>query len=212
MIALAAALAFALQEADRLPLVADAELQAVRVHVGRLREALDYLGQPLSKEAAAALDGAAKEADAAKALRAIQETLDPLCLAGVHINPESRVKVVPGPAARRLAEQGWVQFLVKVHNEAGVTAPLKVTCPQALSMANSPKDKIEDRWLDLKSFDDRPLQKTLAGVRLEYRILQLYSRDAGKRAAVLSFDVGQGTQDLGFRAEVPILFTIRTRR
>lgn len=42
---------------------------------------------------------------------------------------------------------------------------------------------------------------------MEYRILQLYSKDAGKREAKLIFDVGQGTQDLGFRSEVDILFT-----
>jgi hypothetical protein len=36
--------------------------------------------------------------------------------------------------------------------------------------------------------------------------VQLYSRDAGKREATLTFDVGQGTQDLGFRSELPVLF------
>src|SRR5262249_51702278 len=36
----------------------------------------------------------------------------------------------------------------------------------------------------------------------------IHSSEAGKREVVLGFDVGQGTQDLGFRAEVPILFTI----
>jgi hypothetical protein len=40
-------------------------------------------------------------------------------------------------------------------------------------------------------------------------ILRLRSSEAGKREATLQFDVGQGTQDLGFRAEVPILFTVR---
>jgi hypothetical protein len=41
---------------------------------------------------------------------------------------------------------------------------------------------------------------------LEYRIVSLYSRDAGQREAKLQFNVGQGTQDLGFRSEVDILF------
>jgi hypothetical protein len=36
----------------------------------------------------------------------------------------------------------------------------------------------------------------------------IYSRDAGQREAVLTFDAGQGTQDLGFRSSVPILFNI----
>ncbi|HLF94690.1 MAG TPA: CehA/McbA family metallohydrolase, partial [Planctomycetota bacterium] len=206
MILLLTALALAAQDADRLPIVTEGELQPLKVHVGRLREALDYLGQPLAGESAAKLEAALKEPDPAKARRGIQEALDPLCLAGVHVNPESRVKVDPGPAPRKLMEQGWSQFLVKVHNEAGVTAPLKASSPQALSMFNSPQEQLENRWMELLMFDDRPLQKTLAGVRLEYRIVQIYSRDAGKRAAVVSFDVGQGSQDLGFRNDVTLTF------
>ena len=189
-----------------LPVVTGADAQPVRVHVGRLKEALEFLGQPVPGPSASKLDEALKESDGAKALRGIQEALDPLCLVGVHINPESRVKVEPGPAAHRLMEQGWSQFLVKVHNEAGVTAELKASSPQALSMFNSPKEQIADRWMELKMFDGRPLQKTLSGVRLEYRIVQIYSRDAGKRAAVVSFDVGQGSQDIGFRNDVTLTF------
>jgi hypothetical protein len=41
---------------------------------------------------------------------------------------------------------------------------------------------------------------------LEYCVVELYSRDSGKREANLSFDVGQGTQDLGFRNEANLLF------
>ncbi len=63
--------------------------------------------------------------DSAAAVEKIQEVLDPLCLAGVSVNPESRVKVQTGPAAKELVEQGWRVFLVKVHNEAGVTAALR---------------------------------------------------------------------------------------
>ena len=48
----------------------------------------------------------------------------------------------------------------------------------------------------------------LSGLDLEYRVLQLYAKEAGKREAKLAFDVGQGSQDLGFRNEVDILFTI----
>ena len=114
-----------------LPIVTGADAQPVRVHVGRLKDALDFLGHPVVGPAGDKLEAALKEADGEKSLRAVQEALDPLCLAGVHINPESRVKVDPGPAARRLMEQGWSQFLVKVHNEAGVTAALRATSPNA---------------------------------------------------------------------------------
>ena len=41
---------------------------------------------------------------------------------------------------------------------------------------------------------------------LEYRVLQLDAKEAGEEEAKLAFDVGQGSQDLGFRNAVPILF------
>ncbi len=55
-------------------------------------------------------------------------------------------------------------------------------------------------------YDKQPLKPQLSGLGLEYRIVNLYSRDRGKREAVIGFNVGQGTQDLGFRNTVPILF------
>ena len=55
-------------------------------------------------------------------------------------------------------------------------------------------------------FDKQPLKDRLSGLGLEYCIVELFSRDSGKREANLSFDVGQGTQDLGFRNEANLLF------
>ena len=57
--------------------------------------------------------------------------------------------------------------------------------------------------------DSQPLVSTLSGLACEYRILQLYARDAGLREAKLMFDVGQGTQDLGFRNEIDVLFDVQ---
>ena len=136
----------------------------------------------------------------------IQRALDKYCLFGVHINPEMRVKVAQGEAKPALLEQGWRQFLVKVANEAGTTATLKAESPNAQKLFNSPKEDVANRWLELQMFDQQPLAKTLSGLALEYRIIQLYSRDRGRREAQLSFNVGQGTQDIGFRNDVPILF------
>jgi hypothetical protein len=56
-------------------------------------------------------------------------------------------------------------------------------------------------------FDKQPLEPQLSGLSLEYRIVQLYSRDYGRREAQIGFNVGQGTQDIGFRNDVSILFT-----
>jgi hypothetical protein len=55
-------------------------------------------------------------------------------------------------------------------------------------------------------FDMPPMRPQLSGLELEYRIIQLYSRDAGKREAKISFNVGQGTQDIGFRNDADVLF------
>jgi hypothetical protein len=98
-----------------------------------------------------------------------------------------------------------VLVLVKVHNEAGVTHALGVSSEQAIR----PGKKDPDRWLEA-AVVGAPFRKGLTGRRVEYRVLRLTARQAGKREAVLSFDVGQGTQDLGFRAETPVLFTILT--
>lgn len=196
------------QGGPSLPMVRNVDLQPLVAQVNRVVAAMDYLGAPLSDADKQALDAASRlgNARAAEAGESIQRVLDRSCLVGVNINPESRVKVVPGPARPELVQNGWRQFLVKVHNEAGTTAPLRGTSPQALPLPGSTQDEIDDRWLDLMTFDRQPLTDMLSGLALEYRIVQLYSRDAGNRDAALGFNVGQGTQDIGFRNEVAILF------
>ena len=190
--------------------VAKVEAQPLIAQIKRLTQALEFLGNPLPVDRQQALARALSAEDDDSIGNGVQAVLDPLCLAGVTINPESRVKVAPGPARPLLVEAGWTVFLIKVSNEAGVTAPLRVQSPNALSMHNSPRKDLRDRWLDLSTFDKQPLTGTLGGLELEYRILSLYSRDEGKREGKLQFDVGQGTQDLGFRNEIDFLFTCQT--
>src|SRR5262249_13055874 len=45
------------------------------------------------------------------------------------------------------------------------------------------------RFLDLRPFNDQPLVRDLAGLEVEYRVLQLYCRDAGRKEATLTFHV-----------------------
>ncbi|GIW95651.1 MAG: hypothetical protein KatS3mg110_4702 [Pirellulaceae bacterium] len=201
---------------EELPVVGGVEPQPLKAQVRRLLSALEFLGQPVAGQQLQRLEQALR-LEGAESVLAIQEALDPLVLAAVHINPESRVKVQRGPVTARLVQHGWSVFLVKVHNEAGVTAALRVTSPQSepihhrSTASPSPKPTItpadvENRWMDVATFDQQPLTPRLSGLPLEYRIIQIYSRDAGKREATLVFDVGQGTQDLGFRSELPVLF------
>jgi hypothetical protein len=210
----------ALISARQAQKVDQVELQPLTAQVSRLIEAMDYLGAPITQADKEALEKAGNETDAGKARRSFQDTLDKYCLFDIHINPESRVRVAQGAAKPELVEKGWSAFLVKVRNEAGVTAQLKVESLNALpvyatSRGNprppqqvTPRD-VTDRWLDLAMFNKPPLKPTLSGLELEYRVIQLYSRDAGRREAKISFNVGQGTQDIGFRNDVDILFNCR---
>ncbi len=203
--------------AEALPLVAEVDHQPLAAQVKRVAQALDLVGSPLEKSLRKALDRACSATDPAAGVRGIQEVLDPLCLAMVEINPESRVKVAVGPAPKKLMQQGWRVFLIKVKNDPSVQSALRVSSPNAarlqIQSSGSPEPKpavspadVADRWLDVGLADTQPLNKTLSGLKLEYRIVELYSRDAGRREAKLEFDVGQGTQDLGFRNEINVLF------
>lgn len=204
------------------PEVPRVEQQPLIASLQRLQQALEYVGSPLSAAQRQALDAAFQAGSAADCTEAVQKVLDPLCLAAVQINPESRVSVVEGPVRKELIQQGWRTFLVKVHNEGGVTAPLVPESPNLLPVYQrgsrngrekpmtdeklvQPSD-VPNRFLDAQMFDKQPLKPGLSGLELEYRVLQLFSRDVGRREAQLGFHVGQGTQDLGFRNSVPILF------
>jgi hypothetical protein len=201
--------------------VRQVELQPLAAQVRRLIEALDYLGAPLSAADRTRLEKVVNGVETAQAVREIQSVLDQRSLLDVHINPESRVKVTQGAAKTELVQHGWRTFLVKVRNESGVTAQLQAesrnarpvyrpsntydATPPSLRNVITPGE-VADRWLDLSLYNKQPLTPKLSGLELEYRIIQLYSRDAGKREATIGFNIGQGTQDIGFRSDVAILF------
>src|SRR5579863_5598688 len=83
--------------ADEFLKVADVEQQPLAAATERLVEALDYIGAPLPAADRDVLFVALKLADAGKSAAAVQKVLDPMCVAGVTINAESRVSVVEGP-------------------------------------------------------------------------------------------------------------------
>lgn len=193
-------------------------LQPLAQQARRLESALRYLGQPLSAADHQALNEAIAGADDAAAVARVQQILDRHVLATVHVNPESRVKVAPGSAQPDLVEGGTRVFLVKVVNEAGVTAPLTVQSPNTgrvyIPSSNSPeprmrltREQVRDRWAEIAIFDKPPMRPRLSGLPIEYAILEIYSRDAGQRSALISFGVGQGSQDVGFRNDIDVVFT-----
>jgi hypothetical protein len=196
-------------------------LQPLAQQARRLETALAYLGQPLPPDDRKALDDAVAMTDEGKGASRLQEVLDRHTLVTVHINPESRVKVEQAAAKPELVQGGTRLFLVKVINEAGVTAPLAVQSPNSgrvfvpsrggVGVPEPPKDltdrDVRERWADISLYTASPMRPRLSGLGVEYLLLQIYSRDKGQRSAVLGFNVGQGTQDIGFRNDIEVVFT-----
>jgi hypothetical protein len=198
-------------------------LQPLAQQVRRLEAALSYLGQPLAAGDHQEIDQAVAATDEEDAVRRLQTTLDRYVLAFVEISAEGRVKVERGPAAPELIEAGTRVFLVKVFNQANVTAPLRVESPNTGSVYirsnGSPEPNkaltqrdVRERWANISIYDKPPMPRRLSGLAVEYVILEVFSRDSGQRAAEIAFNVGQGSQDIGFRNDISVVFTARPTR
>jgi hypothetical protein len=196
-----------LEAETTLPVVEEVEWTPFRDHCRQLLKTFGETKAPLPTETVRAvrtlLDKKADDPQAAA--RAVQQLLDPHCLLAVDINPESRVKALRGPAVPTLPQNEETLILIKVHNDGGVTHQLRLSGPEIVR----PGKRDAERWLQAALVPQAPFGEKLSGRRLEYRLLRLRSRESGKREATFQFDVGQGTQDLGFRAEVPVLFSIQ---
>lgn len=208
--------------AVELPVV-PVEGQPLAANVERLIESLEYLGHPMQPELVKQLQEAGTQRDA----HSVQRLLDQHVLLLVSLNPEVRVKVQRGPAQAVLQQGGFAPVIVKVINDSTVTRELKINSPQAgavysgaaisilkrqaqtelndnQNLRNSP-----NRFLELEMFHSPPMTAQLSGLPVEYAIALIYSHESGQREATIEFDVGAGTQDIGFRGQVPILFDVQ---
>ncbi len=209
----------ALCSAAELPIAENAPPQPLLMQVQRVASALAAVGSPLRAEDAARLVELSNAPQDAVLTKALQKLLDPYCLAAVYINPESRVKVARGPAKAQLMQGGWSAFLVKVYNESGTQGALGVSSPQAervvVPSTNEPYPRQENllsagqvanRFLDLQVYRRAPMTDTLMGGPVEYQVLQVHTSVEGSREAQLVFNAGAGTEDLGGRNMLPVLF------
>ncbi|MGL4511802.1 MAG: CehA/McbA family metallohydrolase [Lacipirellulaceae bacterium] len=171
-----------------LPIAGAVEAQPLLLGLKRLAEALDYIGNPLSREAQAELAALDSVEDNAEVARRVQALLDPMCIAGVRLK-DGRIEVSPTERRWGLVQKGWRSYLVKVCNDAGLTTRLHVESPSARPTPHAKSADVESRWMGLGTFDGRPMQANLSGLELEYRIVQVYSRDAGPQEANLEFSI-----------------------
>ena len=174
-------------QASKSTAVDAVESQPMLASIRRLIDAMDYIGNPLPKETVnrlRALSGSDREIT-----RQIQEILDPRCFAELSVKKDgvSDVRVINHEP--ELLEQGWRTFLVKVINKPGNTGRLLIRSPNAEPIPHSLPAQVESRWMQLSTFEGRPLKSHLSGLELEYRIIQIYSRDPGKKRGWLEFQV-----------------------
>ena len=200
-------------------IVEKVDFQPLAKHVKRLARKLEYLGAPLPGSMVEQLHQLSSDS-INQPIVDIQKLLDPYCLATVMINPESRVKTRQGPAPAKLHINHPQMFLVKIINEAGVTSRLRLTSDES-TQSNMEKDHTHSEMShgspDLFHFRvympggtwlHSPSKQNLTGLEVNYGVVFVTGRETGKREATLIFDVGQGTQDIGFRSDLPILFNI----
>jgi hypothetical protein len=189
-----------------LPRVAKVEHQPLAAQAKRITEALYRLGAPLGEDDRKTLEEASRARDHDRAVAAIQTVFDRRCLFGLTIGGSDKqrtLKLEPGAAQAKLAEGGWRVFLVKVINPQGRDGlSVRVSSPNSLPLtrrsSNQPDPKVVSvgevgkRFLDLVTFDGQPMSPTLSGLEVEYRILQVYCRDAGRKEASLHFALHRG--------------------
>jgi len=203
--------------ADPFPMVTDVDQQPLVAATERLIEALDFIGAPLTTADRQSLTAAMQDADGGNSIAGIQQVLDRYCAFGVTIKSERQISVVQGPAPKQLVQQGWRTFLVKVHNLAGPLTELKIESPSLAPLfkpsSNEPSpasiitiDDAPVRWLDAIIFNSHPLKRGLTGLPLEYCVLQLYSRDAGKRHARIGFFMSQRLNDFDYPNAISVEF------
>ena len=127
------------------------------------------------------------------------ELLTPEVMLTIVINPEGRVKLDRGTATptTRLGQPALA--LVRIENHSGGQQQLEVWSRYVGGRANP---------FTLRLPRVEPFGPELRGWPIEYRLLEITPQRAGRHELTIGFNAGQGSQDLGFRGEAPVLFQV----
>lgn len=187
------------------------EPQPYFANVRRVTEALGLLGQPLSAKDQVQLLLLANQPSSTH-LQAAEEILDQYTLMRVQLARDGSTKATPGTAPMELVEQGWRCFLVRVENSFGLRVALEfpsffpaswsetgVISAEGTLTGHSGRNfgalsgpqiqqiaaEYHKYWMGYQFYTGRPMGATLSGIGVEYLVLQLFSRDRGRKAALL---------------------------
>jgi len=137
---------------------------------------------------------------AAESIAALAASVEPLVILRVEVNPESRVKLAAVSPLPDLVVDRTHRFLLEVHNAARIRAPLRIV---ASDRSTNPPRAV--RFCELGLVDGIASSSFLSGNEREWKIVEIRATEEGRREVRLEADVGQGTQDLGFRAAADLL-------
>lgn len=179
-------------------------------HILRLVRAMQLAGEPLSPTDLGRITASSRNPTDA-AVAQVEEILERYTLLKVVLDGRGAGQVSEGGAVRSLVEQGWRSFLVRVHNPNGLEQALQLTSTSAIAegdlsthysmgteMSRAILTRLQEpvdvgmKWLGSRFFTKKPAAPMLSGLQVEYAILQLYSRDRGRRTAYVQIN-GSGT-------------------
>lgn len=180
--------------------------------IGRIADMLARMGAPLQTQDSIRIAALAKSGNA-RAVEDIEAILNRYTLVRLTVDGARLVQTTAGGASPMLAEQGWRPFLVRIANSSGITDPFDVITSQPAMLPGH-----MDRWLATGGFSmaqHPPVVDTvnnagwlkqnwcltelldtsaLNGQPVEYRILEIFSRDRGSRSVTPSFAIGPATR------------------
>lgn len=185
-----AAAAWMQDDSEATVISSDVPRQPLLAQMHRLLEATEVLGTPFSEQDVEGIEALKDETDDEAVVKGVQAILDPKCIAVVEIQETGRPKVIAGEAKPVLLEQGWKTYLIKVINQPGRIGRLLIESPNSAPIPHSPANLVESRWMQLASFEGQPMRADLSGLLIEYRLVQIYSRNAGERTGILQFAFG----------------------
>ena len=154
------------------------------------------LDQLLPRPDARALEPLLAAAESSASLAAAVEALVVL---RVDVSPESRVKLAAVNPLPELVVDRTYRLLLEVHNHARIRAPLRIAATDR--SVNRPRPAL----FCAVGLVDGMASSFLSGAEREWKIVEIRLLEAGRREVHLEADVGQGTQDLGFRAAADLL-------
>jgi hypothetical protein len=161
--------------------------------------ALAEIGQPISVADTTTLETLSGRDDT-DAIEAAEKILSKYTLANVTLQADGYARTEVGGAPKRLVEEGWSAFLVRVANPSGLAAKLNVTgtrtsisTPSTGASRAGVRDtvnmaaSIAKLWYRTELYQLPPIGASLSGATIDYQVIQIFSRDRGKREMDLDF-------------------------